>query len=154
MSDGDRRDLGRAHRPGKGTGSPRGQDPEAYRRWLDDEWRTDEELRQNRGPRLTSPRRPSTDRTSLRRAGGALPRSVVAYVIAEEVALGRVREEDGRYWLVTETFRPAVLAALRSLAPLGAEEPRPPELPRPDRRRPDLLTSEALLAGRRAGSAS
>jgi hypothetical protein len=43
------------------------------------------------------------------------PRSLVLYVLRTEVACGRVREEDGSYVLVPESFNPEVLAALREL---------------------------------------
>jgi hypothetical protein len=53
------------------------------------------------------------------------PRSVVAYVLAEELRLGRVLYEDGRYRLVEEQFPADVLAALRLLAPLDLDHSRP-----------------------------
>ena len=52
------------------------------------------------------------------------PRPVVRYVIATEVACGRVREEDGRYWLVPECLPADVLAALRRLAPIEPDTVR------------------------------
>jgi hypothetical protein len=43
------------------------------------------------------------------------PRSLVLYVLNTEVACGRVREKDGSYVLVPESFDPEVLAALQKL---------------------------------------
>jgi hypothetical protein len=53
------------------------------------------------------------------------PRSVVGDVLAEELRLGRVvRVGDGRYRIAEERFDPAVLAALRLLAPPDPDHTR------------------------------
>jgi hypothetical protein len=49
-------------------------------------------------------------------------REVVAFVLAQEVALGRVAHEDGGFRLVEAAFDTGTLAALRALGPTSTVE--------------------------------
>jgi hypothetical protein len=55
-----------------------------------------------------------------------MPRDLVASVLAQEVKLGRVVEEDGRYRLVNDRFAPDVLASLLETAGDGNRGVSPP----------------------------
>lgn len=75
-------------------------------------------------------------------------RDLEPYSPAWKEARDRLHREDPE--ACRRCFPADVLAALTRLGPPGADEPRPPELPRHVRLRPDLLSSESLLAGRGA----
>jgi hypothetical protein len=81
------------------------------------------------------------------------PPRVRRYVLASEVAAGRVREEDGRYSIAPGAFDRETLLALRTLGPLDPDDSRPAAPGDDDRLPSDDFPSEAAIVGREALSA-